>query len=320
MTTALAHRHSVGLLQTALVTATDERCPGVQRGWADGKRSPSTLISFPYRGVHIRAVGVRRHVAEPNQVTIVNADEPYRVGHPVPGGHAALTIALEPAMLPEVAPAALRHPSGAVNVPGLRIDSATQLLAAQLRQRLSAGSIGRLEAETHIVQLVRLALRGAPARASDSPSGRPERLVDHVKLLLSADPWRRWTLTEIAERVSVTPVYLTDAFRRIEGLPLYRYHLRLRLAVALGALGDCDDLTRLAIELGFSSHSHFTSTFRKSFGQTPSEFKRSIKGLPMPGADSTAKDRDSATRCVARIIDPDRAHRPLSLMPATVVA
>jgi AraC family transcriptional regulator len=319
MTTALAHRHGDDLLRTDLVTASDDQCPGLQRGWADGARSPRALVSFPYRGVHIRAVGARRHVAEANQVTVANAGEPYRVGHPVPGGHAALTIGLDPALLLELVPADLRHPSGAVNVPGLRIDAATQLLAARLRQRLSRSSIGRLEAETHAVQLVRQALRGAPARSLGSPSGRPERLVDHVKLLLSADPWRRWTLTEIAEKVCVTPVYLTDAFRRIEGLPLYRYHLRLRLAVALGALADCDDLTRLAIELGFSSHSHFTSSFRKSFGHTPSEFKRSIYGLRAPGLDSAAaKDHDSAEASLSRIMVHNRAHP--SPMPATVVA
>ena len=40
-------------------------------------------------------------------------------------------------------------------------------------------------------------------------------------------------------------------------MPLYRYHLRLRLARALDLLADADDLTDLAFGLGFASHSPF---------------------------------------------------------------
>src|ERR1700754_3631911 len=100
---------------------------------------------------------------------------------------------------------------------------------------------------------------------------RPEQMADQVKMLLSADPWRRWTLATIAEEVSVTPVYLTDIFRRVEGVPLYRYHLRLRLAQALSVVADYDDLTKLALDLGFNSHSHFTAAFKRTYHQTPSQ-------------------------------------------------
>jgi AraC-like DNA-binding protein len=76
--------------------------------------------------------------------------------------------------------------------------------------------------------------------------------------------------------VGVSPVYLTQAFKRVEDVPLYRYHLRLRLARALDLLADYDDLTDLALDLGFTSHSHFTAAFRKVYGVTPSAFQRSI--------------------------------------------
>jgi AraC-like DNA-binding protein len=36
-----------------------------------------------------------------------------------------------------------------------------------------------------------------------------------------------------------------------------------------------EDLTALALDLGFSSHAHFTSAFRQTYGRTPSEFRRS---------------------------------------------
>jgi AraC-like DNA-binding protein len=61
----------------------------------------------------------------------------------------------------------------------------------------------------------------------------------------------------------------------VEGLPLYRYQLRLRLARALDLLAQDGDLTTLALDLGFSSHSHFSAAFRQAYGRSPSEFRQS---------------------------------------------
>src|SRR5260221_4200345 len=54
---------------------------------------------------------------------------------------------------------------------------------------------------------------------------------------------------------------------------LYRYQRRLRLARALDLISQYDDLTTLGLDLGFSSHSHFTAAFREVYGYTPSEFR-----------------------------------------------
>jgi AraC-like DNA-binding protein len=61
--------------------------------------------------------------------------------------------------------------------------------------------------------------------------------------------------------------------------------LRLRLALALERLaGDATDateattLSRLALDLGFASHSHFTFTFRRVLGASPSDFRRAASG------------------------------------------
>jgi AraC-like DNA-binding protein len=95
-------------------------------------------------------------------------------------------------------------------------------------------------------------------------------------LVLSSDLARRWTLAEIATEVGVSPVYLTQVFRKVEAVPLYRYQLRLRLARALDLLSQYDDLTMLGLDLGFSSHSHFSAAFRWAYGRTPGEFQRSL--------------------------------------------
>jgi AraC-like DNA-binding protein len=57
------------------------------------------------------------------------------------------------------------------------------------------------------------------------------------------------------------------------GVPVHRYLTQLRLAQALLELPRATDLTALALEVGFGNHSHFTATFRRAFGCTPSAFR-----------------------------------------------
>jgi AraC family transcriptional regulator len=79
----------------------------------------------------------------------------------------------------------------------------------------------------------------------------------------------------VAAEVGGSPVYLTQVFQQVEGVPLYRYQMNLRLARALHLIGQYDDLSALGLDLGFSSHSHFSAAFQRIYGRTPSEFRRS---------------------------------------------
>jgi AraC family transcriptional regulator len=102
-------------------------------------------------------------------------------------------------------------------------------------------------------------------------------LIARTKTFLEAafaDPIR---LADIAEAVGASPAYLTDVFSRVEGVPLHRYLMQLRLARALVELPDARDITTLALNLGFSSHSHFTASFRRAFGCTPSQFRNATR-------------------------------------------
>jgi AraC family transcriptional regulator len=266
------------ILTTPTVAVWDVMCPGHIHHLADEECTTSTHLVFPYRGVYVHHVGGRQTVVEASQILFINENEPYRVSHPVGGGDATLSIGIEPETLMELAPAQYHHPKGgaAFDRSGVRADTRTQQLAATVRQRLHRGTVDELEAEEMTLELVRHTLGDKRWNAPNNNGSGPRRLADRVKLLLSADLGRRWTLGEAAAAVGVSPVYLTQAFKAVEGVPLYRYHLRLRLARALDLLADYDDLSDLAFDLGFTSHSHLTAAFGKVYGVTPSAFQRSI--------------------------------------------
>jgi AraC family transcriptional regulator len=264
------------LLQTASVTVRDICCAGGCRHQSAEECAGATELVFPYRGVYARHLGRDQAVAEANQVLFFNAAEAYRVSHPVAGGDASLTLNIDENLLRELAPKALLRDGGALAFrhQRSRIDPRSQALVALLRHGLRQGTAQPLEAESVALTLVQRALGPRTSHTVDAGLA-PRRLADRVKLVLAGDLSRRWTLGEIAAEVGGSPVYLTQVFRRVEGMPLYRYQMRLRLARALNLLPQYDDLTMLSLDLGFSSHSHFSAAFREAYGRSPSEFRQS---------------------------------------------
>jgi len=266
------------LLSTDIVSVRDVVCGGECRHRSPEECASATQLVYPYRGVFVRHVGRSDAVAEANQVLLFNAGEAYSISHPVEGGDACLSIGIAPEILTELVPKQeLRSgPVLAFRRQRRRIDARAQAMMAMVRHSLIRGAADPLEGETLVLTLIRRSLGERTSHAAAASAGR-QKLADRAKLVLSSDLARRWTLAEIAQEVRVSPVYLTQVFQQVEGMPLYRYQMRLRLARALDLLGDYDDLTTLGMDLGFSSHSHFTASFRQAYGRTPAEFQRSVR-------------------------------------------
>ncbi|HLJ49897.1 MAG TPA: AraC family transcriptional regulator [Bryobacteraceae bacterium] len=264
------------LLESSIATIRDVHCRGSCKGLSAEECAARTELVFPYRGAFVRHVGRDKAVAEANQVLFFNAGDAYRVSHPVAGGDASLSIAIGESELRELAGRGLLHGRAQVafRKQRMRVDARVQSLAALLRHRMRRNFAGTLEAESVVLALVRRAVGLRTQLDASGGMGR-QRFADRAKLALTSDLSRRWTLRDVASEVGCSPVYLTQIFQQVEGLPLYRYHLRLRLARALDLLAEYEDLTELSLELGFSSHSHFSAAFRAVYGSTPSDFRRS---------------------------------------------
>jgi AraC family transcriptional regulator len=266
------------LLVTDTVSVWDVVCRGECKHKSAEECVAATHLVFPYRGVYMHHVGQSEAVAEANQVVFFNEGEAFQISHPVEGGDSSLSIGISAQMLHELSPVDYLHKAGptAFNLGRLRIDARAQALTALLRHSLDRDGIETLEAETLTLTLVRRSLGERTSHAAAGTYGL-KKLVDRAKLILSSDLGRRWTLAEIASEAGISPVYLTQVFQQVEGVPLYRYQLQLRLARALDLLGSCEDLTGLALDLGFSSHSHFSAAFKKAYAKTPLEFQHDAR-------------------------------------------
>jgi AraC-like DNA-binding protein len=125
-----------------------------------------------------------------------------------------------------------------------------------------------------------------PRRPAAVPA-KTLQLIRRTKMFLEAEFANRSLLADVARAVGASPAHLTVLFRRVEGVPLHRYLMQLRLQRAVAMLPCADDLTKLALEVGFSSHSHFTAAFRRRYGVTPSHVRERTRPVP-PRTNSSA--------------------------------
>src|SRR5437868_3472366 len=92
------------LLQTKVGTIRDIACNGACRHRSAEECATETHLVFPYRGVFQRHLGRDDAVAEANQVLFFNDSDSYHISHPVDGGDACLSFAIDAALLQELAP------------------------------------------------------------------------------------------------------------------------------------------------------------------------------------------------------------------------
>ncbi len=87
------------------------------------------------------------------------------------------------------------------------------------------------------------------------------------------------TLSEVASAVHCSPYYLSRIFRAEAKDSLHSYLTRLRLRASLEFLlrFPKEPFSEVALEHGFSSHSHFSAAFRREFGVPPSVLKQSSR-------------------------------------------
>lgn len=86
---------------------------------------------------------------------------------------------------------------------------------------------------------------------------------------------RPLSVADLASRADLSSSQLQREFRRLFGITVGEYVLRLRLLMARRRLRTTTDAVgRIATECGFYDQAHFTRAFKKQAGQTPVEFRR----------------------------------------------
>jgi AraC family transcriptional regulator len=234
------------------------------------------VMALPVAGVFALHHGRRGQViATPNHAVFISSGSPCRVSFPGNIGDECLTLRLSPEGLARLAPEAMAGDGFNASFLASHVVLPPSAILARglLWRRFVRGEADPLLVEELGIGLLRSAL-GAARRSR--VSGSHSRHVRRVKEAISTSPERKWTLAELSGVAGVSPCHLAHVFTREVGTSLYRYTVRQRLAKALDAVLDSNlDLTSIALDTGFASHSHFTARFRAFFGLTPEALRRS---------------------------------------------
>jgi AraC family transcriptional regulator len=113
-------------------------------------------------------------------------------------------------------------------------------------------------------------------------------LVRRIKEFIASATHARVRLAEISEAVGASPSHLAATFKESEQTTIHRYLVNLRLSRAASLLAGCDDLTTLALNLGFASQSHFSNAFRKWAGCPPGTYRERLRSLRLAPPDAPA--------------------------------
>jgi AraC-like DNA-binding protein len=244
----------------------------------DVERQSLNAIVLPLSGVFSKHDRPGQHViGTPSHAVFFGADKPYRIGFPGGIGDRAITLRFADELVPEYL-----DPSGDRHCPaphGLLPPGAMVLRNFLLRQ-LQHGNADEFEIETLGLDLLNMALcavRSADLRRPRPAEARRMTAVARVKEAVALAPAARWSVAKLAKTANMSPFHLCRTFRQIAGTSVYDYVLRERLAHALHAvLERSADLTTIAFDAGFASHSHFTARFRQLFGSTPNDMRRVV--------------------------------------------
>jgi AraC-like DNA-binding protein len=241
---------------------------------------------FPRTSVWIEHEGERPFIADPTVVTYYNRHQPYRRRVLSPEGDRCDWYSFDAAVVADLVgrldPSAEDRPERPFRFrhgPTDPVAYAQQRLVAHHLDGPEPLDLVQVE-EVMLGVLARVlrrsyAARGLAVRSTLSALAAAQDVVERVRAYALVHLDQRLTLADLAGRADCSPFQLCRAFRQATGGAVHRWLLRLRLHASLERVAEPgSDLTTVALDFGFASHSHFTAAFRRAFGLTPSELRR----------------------------------------------
>jgi AraC-like DNA-binding protein len=97
----------------------------------------------------------------------------------------------------------------------------------------------------------------------------------NLEQALRRDLSHQWTVEEMAALVGLGTTLFNEKVKSYSGFSPINYLINIRISEAIKLLKRPDiNLTDIALDTGFYSSQHFSTTFKKLTGYTPSEFRK----------------------------------------------
>jgi AraC family transcriptional regulator len=243
------------LLRTPVLDWQEARLLAARPDWSDEYRVDGPRLLLPQAGQLDCRLDGRRFSCDAASALWLTPRQGYRLRQPR-AGQLSVVIAL----------------------PGLRAPAGRRELAptdtlglVQLRRRWLARRTDALEVEEQVLAWAGRLLGDEGSGAVIHPA------VERAREYLAQHFAEAGQLQDVARAAACSPYHLARNFKRATGVGLHAFRNRLRMAEALRRIDAGQaDLSALAHELGFSSHSHFGAVFRKTFGMAPAQVRTNL--------------------------------------------
>lgn len=153
----------------------------------------------------------------------------------------------------------------------LPIEANTRMIAKEIVESLHV-KLSDIKVEMHCLKIIDETIDFLSKQKLDRPSeGLDARLAVAAEHAIAQDMSRNWRTCDLAKVCKVTEKSLGRSLRRVTGMTIYCFVQEIRLLEAKDLLENkCMPIAQIAERVGYTSHSHFSSLFRRRFGICPS--------------------------------------------------
>lgn len=244
-------------------------------------KNPLLKVAIPFGQASIHAswqtatgFQKRQHVRE-GHISIMPASMPYETNWQCRAE--ILILCLQPQLMANIAEQLVISDRVEIIEHWTASDLLIQQLGLGLRTELQKGSPMPLYVDAFATILATHLLRqySTAKQLSLKPAERlSNNQLAHVAAYIDENLESELSLAELALVLNMNLYRFVRAFKQTIGLSPHQYVLKQRIERAKFLLANTNlTLQDISYQLGFSSQSHFTTTFRRSVGVTPKVFR-----------------------------------------------
>jgi AraC-like DNA-binding protein len=153
-----------------------------------------------------------------------------------------------------------------------------QTMLQTIREELMNQEIAFVTRVNHLIDELFVGIARQSTRQNNSQRDFPQTFMK-LEHTLRQNLANQWTVEEMAALTGLGTTTFTEKVKNYTGFSPLNYLINIRISEAMKLLNRQEEnVTDIALKTGFYSSQHFSTTFKKLTGYTPSDFRR--RNLP----------------------------------------
>ncbi|MEA3553205.1 MAG: AraC family transcriptional regulator [Campylobacterota bacterium] len=103
---------------------------------------------------------------------------------------------------------------------------------------------------------------------------KSNKYVEYAKEHIHSNIYEKVVIVDISNSLNISKAYFNRKFKEFEGVTPYTYVLNLKIEKAKELLEEGEDISNIALKIGFFDQSHLNRIFKRVVKMTPNEYKK----------------------------------------------